>query len=82
MVLSQSISTLLLIKTIAITNYLIIKVSPGGGDRFVRDDELESDGRSPLVSRSNPVAAAFELAKLRKKFRRAQNHNQEGCVVR
>ena len=39
----------------------------------------ESDDRSPLVSGSNPVAAAFAFAKLRKKFRRVQNHNQEGC---
>ena len=45
-----------------------------GRDRFVRDDKLESDDRSPLVSRSNPVAAAFAFgfANLRKKFRRAQ----------
>ena len=45
----------------------------GGRDCFVRDDdELESDDRSPLVLRSNPVEAAFAFAKLRKKFRRAQ----------
>ena len=52
----------------------INKVGRGGRDRFVRDDELESDDRSPLVSRSNPVAAAFAFgfANLRKKFRRAQ----------
>ena len=51
----------------------------GGRDRFVRDDELECDDRSPLVSRSNPVAAAFAFgfANLRKKFRRAQNHTKE-----
>ena len=55
-------------------NGLIVKtVGRGGRDRFVRDDELESDDRLPLVSRSNPVAAAFEFsfANLRKRvFRR------------
>jgi hypothetical protein len=30
-----------------------------GRDRFVRDDELKSDDMLPLVSRSNPVPAAF-----------------------
>ena len=38
---------------------IIQQVGRGGSDHFVRDDELESDDRSPLVSRSNPVAAAF-----------------------
>ena len=46
-------------------------VGRGGRECFVRDDELESDDRSPLVSRSNPVAAAFAFANLRKRdFRR------------
>ena len=36
----------------------------------MREDELESDDRSPLVSRSNPVAATFAFsAKLRKRAR-------------
>jgi hypothetical protein len=35
------------------------QVGQGGHDRFVHNDELESDDRSPLVLRSNPVAAAF-----------------------
>ena len=40
----------------------------GGRNRFVCDDALESDNRSPLVSRSNPVAATFAFsAKLRKR---------------
>ena len=43
-----------------------LKVGRGGRDRFVRDDELESDNRSPLVSRSNPVAAAFAFCKFEK----------------
>ena len=48
------------------------QVGRGGRDRFVRDDELESDDRLPLVLRSNPVAATFAFsAKLRKRdFRR------------
>ena len=46
---------------------------------IVREREFESDDRSPLVSGLNPVAAAFAFAKLRKKFRQVQNHNQEGC---
>ena len=60
-------------------NRMASKVGRGGRDRFVRDDELESDDRSPLVSRSSPVAAAFAFgfANLRKKFRRAQNHTKE-----
>ena len=37
------------------------RVGRGGRDRFVRADELESDDRLPLVSRSNPVAATFAL---------------------
>ena len=46
------------------------------GDHFVHDDELESDNRSPLVLRSNPVEAAFafSFANLRKRdFRRLQS---------
>ena len=35
------------------------RVGCGGRDRFVRNDKLESDNRSPLFLRSNPVAAAF-----------------------
>ena len=43
---------------------MILKLSRSGGrDRFVRD-ELEFDDRLPLVSRSNPVAAAFAFARL------------------
>ena len=50
---------------------IIQQVGRGGGDRFVRDDKLENDDRLPLVSRSNPGAAAFAFAKLRKRdFRR------------
>ena len=46
----------------------IVWVVRGGCDRFVRDKELESDDRSPLVSRSNPVTASFAFsAKLRKR---------------
>ena len=50
-----------------------LAVGRSGCDRFVRDDEFESEDRSPLVSRSNPVAAAFafSFANLRKRvFRR------------
>ena len=52
----------------------IVGVGRSGHDHFVRNDELESDNRSPLVSRSNPVAATFAFsAKLRKRdFRRLQ----------
>ena len=42
----------------------LVRVGSGGRDRFVRDNELESDDRLPLVSRSNPVAATFEKEKL------------------
>ena len=51
---------------------LDFQVGRGGRDCFVRNDELESDDRLPLVSRSNPVAATFAFsAKLRKRdFRR------------
>ena len=46
-----------------------LAVGRSGCDRFVRNDEFESEDRSPLVSRSNPVAVAF--ANLRKRvFRR------------
>ena len=51
----------------------------GRGGAIGKTRGSESDDRSPLVSGSNPVAAAFAFAKLRKKFRRVQNHNQEGC---
>ena len=46
-----------------------LAVGRSGCDRFVRDDEFESEDRSPLVSRSNPVAAAiaFLFANLRKR---------------
>ena len=44
------------------------KVGRGGRDRFMHNGELESDDRSPLVLRSNPVAATFAFsAKLRKR---------------
>ncbi len=47
------------------------KVGRGGMIGFVNDNEIESEDRSPLVSGSNPVAAAFAFAQLRKKFLRS-----------
>jgi hypothetical protein len=44
----------------------------GRGGAIGKTRGSESDDRSPLVSGSNPVAAAFAFAKLRKKFRRVQ----------
>ncbi len=58
------------------------QVGQGCAIGFVNDDEIKSNDRSPLLLGSNPVAAAFAFAKLRKKLRRSQNHNQEWCVVR
>jgi hypothetical protein len=40
----------------------------GRGGAIGKTRGSESDDRSPLVSGSNPVAAAFAFAKLRKKF--------------
>ena len=54
--------------------YILIKESRLQWRRSLRrDDKLESDDRSPLVLRSNPVTAAFAFlfANLRKRdFRR------------
>ena len=52
-------------------------------DNFVRDDELESDNRSPLVLRSNPVATTFAFsAKLRKRdFRRLHPREDNACII-
>ena len=55
-----------------IVNKNSCQVGRGGAIGKTLDDELESDDRSPLVLGSNPVAAAFAFAKLRKKFRQAQ----------
>ena len=51
------------------TNERHCVVSRGGRDRFVGDEELESDNRSPLISRSNPVAATFAFS-AKRDFRR------------
>ena len=61
----------------SILEQLALSASSAAVAAIVKAREFESDDRSPLVSGSNPVAATFAFANLRKKFRRVQNHNQE-----